>query len=282
MREEEYWRFIEEETAAELPYEKPQHQTGADSIRQTVSFTLTEEETSVLLQQVNRVYHTDTQDILLTAAALALRDWTGGGRLRIAMEGHGREHIMPELDISRTVGWFTSMYPVLIDLNTAGAELGTAVKTVKDTLGRIPDKGIGYGILKYMTPPEQKTIRFRQAPEISFNYLGQFNDTEDQHTFSLSGLASGHDITPTWQREQAVEMSAMAAQNKLHFSLSYPPSRFRKETMEQLLQTLQQYLRDIMAHCTGKEEAEKTVSDFSSKTLTSDDLDSIASFVEEL
>lgn len=98
---------------------------------------------------------------------------------------------MPELDISRTVGWFTSMYPVLIDLNTAGAELGTAVKTVKDTLGRIPDKGIGYGILKYMTPPEQKTIRFRQAPEISFNYLGQFNDTEDQHTFSLSGLAAG-------------------------------------------------------------------------------------------
>ncbi|WP_345759415.1 amino acid adenylation domain-containing protein [Bacillus sp. PBIB1] len=282
MREEEYWRFIEEETAAGLPYEKPQHQTGADSIRQTVSFTLTEEETSVLLQQVNRAYHTDTQDILLTAAALALRDWTGGGRLRIAMEGHGREHIMPELDISRTVGWFTSMYPVLIDLNTAGAELGTAVKTVKDTLGRIPDKGIGYGILKYMTPPEQKTIRFRQAPEISFNYLGQFNDTEDQHTFSLSGLASGHDITPTWQREQAVEMSAMAAQHKLHFSLSYPPSRFRKETMEQLLQTLQQYLRDIMAHCTGKEEAEKTVSDFSSKTLTSDDLYSIASFVEEL
>ncbi|QHM79166.1 Plipastatin synthase subunit C [Bacillus velezensis] len=282
MREEEYWRFIEEETAAEFPYEKPQHQTGAENIRQTVSFTLTEEETSVLLQQVNRAYHTDTQDILLTAAALALRDWTGGGRLRIAMEGHGREHIMPELDISRTVGWFTSMYPVLIDLNTAGAELGTAVKTVKDTLGRIPDKGIGYGILKYMTPPEQKTIRFRQAPEISFNYLGQFNDTEDQHTFSLSGLASGHDITPTWQREQAVEMSAMAAQNKLHFSLSYPPSRFRKETMEQLLQTLQQYLRDIMAHCTGKEEAEKTVSDFSSKTLTSDDLDSIASFVEEL
>lgn len=74
----------------------------------------------------------------------------------------------------------------------------------------------------------------------------------------------------------------MAAQHKLHFSLSYPPSRFRKETMEHLLQTLQQYLRDIMAHCTGKEEAEKTVSDFSSKTLTSDDLDSIASFVEEL
>ena len=130
MREEEYWRFIEEETAAELPYEKPQHQTGADSVRQTVSFTLTEEETSVLLQQVNRAYHTDTQDILLTAAALALR--TGQGRQTAHRDGRARrEHIMPELDISRTVGWFTSMYPVLIDLNTAGAELGTAVKRSK-------------------------------------------------------------------------------------------------------------------------------------------------------
>ncbi len=89
MREEEYWRFIEEETAAELPYEKPQHQTGADSIRQTVSFTLTEEETSVLLQQVNRAYHTDTQDILLTAAALALRDWTGAADCASRWKGTG-------------------------------------------------------------------------------------------------------------------------------------------------------------------------------------------------
>ncbi|MBT2575786.1 amino acid adenylation domain-containing protein, partial [Bacillus sp. ISL-51] len=282
MSEEEYWRSAEEERAALLPYEKPQRQAEADSIRQTVSFSLSKEDTAVLLQQVNRAYNTDTQDILLTAAALALRDWTGDGKLRIAMEGHGREHILPELDISRTVGWFTSMYPVLIDLKTAGSELGSAVKTVKDTLCRIPDKGIGYGILKYMTDLDRKTIQFGKAPEIGFNYLGQFNDTEQQDTFGLSSLASGKDITPTWQREQLVEMSAMAAKNQLHFNLSYPPSRFRKETMEQLLHTLNQYLHDIMKHCTGKQETEKTVSDFSSKTLTTEDLDSIASFVEEL
>ncbi|WP_307891648.1 non-ribosomal peptide synthetase [Bacillus swezeyi] len=280
IREESYWRTVEEEKAALLPCEKPQ--SAADNIRKTVSFTLSEEDTHVLIHKVNKAYSTDTQDILLTAASLALCDWTGERKLRIAMEGHGREHILPELDISRTVGWFTSMYPVLIDLHAAEGELGMAVKTVKDTLGKIPDKGIGYGILKYLTDSERKTIQFGKAPEIGFNYLGQFNDTEHQQMFSFSGLASGKDITPTWQREQTLEMSAMVTQNQLYFNLSYPPSRFQTTTMKQLLHTLKQYLHQIINHCAGKQETEKTVSDFSSKSLTAEDLDSIAGFVEEL
>ncbi|MED2964635.1 amino acid adenylation domain-containing protein, partial [Bacillus swezeyi] len=280
IREESYWRTVEEEKAALLPCEKPQ--SAADNIRKTVSFTLSEEDTQVLIHKVNKAYSTDTQDILLTAASLALCDWTGERKLRIAMEGHGREHILPELDISRTVGWFTSMYPVLIDLHAEEGELGMAVKTVKDTLGKIPNKGIGYGILKYLTGPEQKTIQFGKAPEIGFNYLGQFNDTEHQQMFSFSGLASGKDITLTWQREQTLEMSAMVTQNQLYFNLSYPPSRFQTTTMKQLLHTLKQYLHQIINHCAGKQETEKTVSDFSSKSLTAEDLDSIAGFVEEL
>lgn len=157
-----------------------------------------------------------------------------------------------------------------------------AVKTVKDMLNRIPDKGIGYGVLKYLTTPERKTIQFGKPPEIGFNYLGQFNDTERQQMFSLSGLASGKDITPTWQREQTLDMSAMVRQNQLYFHLSYPPSRFQTTTMKQLLHALKQYLHQIIKHCTGKQETEKTVSDFSSKSLTAEDLDNIASFVEEL
>ncbi|ATH91523.1 non-ribosomal peptide synthetase [Bacillus glycinifermentans] len=280
IREESYWRTVEEEKAAILPCEKPQ--SAADNIRKTVSFSLSEEDTYVLIHKVNNAYSTDTQDILLTAASLALCDWLGERKLRIAMEGHGREQILPELDISRTVGWFTSMYPVLIDLHAAEGELGMAVKTVKDMLNRIPDKGIGYGVLKYLTTPERKTIQFGKPPEIGFNYLGQFNDTERQQMFSLSGLASGKDITPTWQREQTLDMSAMVRQNQLYFHLSYPPSRFQTTTMKQLLHALKQYLHQIIKHCTGKQETEKTVSDFSSKSLTAEDLDNIASFVEEL
>ncbi|TWK28223.1 hypothetical protein CHCC20372_0858 [Bacillus paralicheniformis] len=280
IREQSYWRTVEKEKAALLSCEKPH--SAADNIRKTESFTLSEEDTHVLIHKVNNAYNTDTQDILLTAASLALCDWMGERKLRIAMEGHGRDHTLPELDISRTVGWFTTIYPVLIDLHAVEGELGLAVKTVKDTLGRIPDKGMGYGILKYLTSSENKTIQFSKAPEIGFNYLGQFNDTERQQKFSFSGLASGKDITPTWQREQTLEMSAMVRQNQLHFNLSYPPSRFHKTTMKQLLHMVKHNLHQIIKHCAHKQETEKTVSDFSSQSLTAEDLDNIASFVEEL
>ncbi|TAH83192.1 amino acid adenylation domain-containing protein [Bacillus subtilis] len=282
IREEAYWRTVEEQQAAELPYEIPHHLNIDSSKRDSLSFSLTEADTAVLLQNVNYAYGTDTQDILLTAASLAICEWTGGSMLRIAMEGHGREHILPELDISRTVGWFTSMYPALISFENHRDELGTALKTVKDTLGRIPNKGVGYGMLKYLTHPENKSITFSKTPEISFNYLGQFNDIERQDTFRPSSLGSGKDITHTWKREQIIEMSAMAADKKLHFNLSYPPSRFHRNTMEQLINRIEHFLLDIMKHCAGQQKAEKTLSDFSSQSLTAEDLDSISSLVEEL
>ncbi|MDI6686457.1 plipastatin non-ribosomal peptide synthetase PpsC [Bacillus subtilis] len=282
IREEAYWRSVEEQQAAELPYEIPHHVNIDSSKRDSLSFSLTEADTAVLLQNVNYAYGTDTQDILLTAASLAICEWTGGSKLRIAMEGHGREHILPELDISRTVGWFTSMYPALISFENHRDELGTAVKTVKDTLGRIPNKGVGYGMLKYLTHPENKSITFSKTPEISFNYLGQFNDIERQDTFRPSSLGSGKDITHTWKREQIIEMSAMAADKKLHFNLSYPPARFHRNTMEQLINRIEHFLLDIMKHCAGQQKAEKTLSDFSSQSLTAEDLDSISSLVEEL
>ncbi|MED4613161.1 plipastatin non-ribosomal peptide synthetase PpsC [Bacillus subtilis] len=282
IREEAYWRTVEEQQAAELPYEIPHHVNIDFSKRDSLSFSLTEADTAVLLQNVNHAYGTDTQDILLTAASLAICEWTGGSKLRIAMEGHGREHILPELDISRTVGWFTSMYPALISFENHRDELGTALKTVKDTLGRIPNKGVGYGMLKYLTHPENKSITFSKTPEISFNYLGQFNDIERQDTFRPSSLGSGKDITHTWKREQMIEMSAMAADKKLHFNLSYPPARFHRNTMEQLINRIEHFLLDIMKHCAGQQKAEKTLSDFSSQSLTAEDLDSISSLVEEL
>jgi fengycin family lipopeptide synthetase C len=200
----------------------------------------------------------------------------------MAMEGHGREHILPDLDISRTVGWFTSIYPVLIDFENQADELGTAVKTVKDTLGRIPNKGVGYGMLKYITPPEYKSMVFSKTPEIGFNYLGQFNDIGRQDRFRPSGLGSGKDITPTWKREQLIEMSAMAAENQLHFQLSYAPARFHRGTMERLINLIECYLQNIMKHCAEKQNTEKTLSDFSSQSLTAEDLDSISSLVEDL
>ncbi|MBJ8193239.1 hypothetical protein JDS79_41625, partial [Bacillus cereus] len=87
----------------------------------------------------------------------------------VNLEGHGREMIVPDLDITRTVGWFTTQYPVLLNLQ-GRQEVSARIKRIKENLREVPHKGIGYGLLKYMAP--EKSVGFGVEPEISFNYLG--------------------------------------------------------------------------------------------------------------
>ena len=146
--------------------------------RNTVSFTLTESETDALLKDVHSAYNTDTQDMLLASAVLAVQKWSPRHALKIALEGHGRQSEQAGADISRTVGWFTSIYPVLVRSGVYEPleeyEIRT-LKTVKDTLRRIPDKGNGYGVLKYLTPPKLAGMTFgkhrRSALIISDNSM---------------------------------------------------------------------------------------------------------------
>ncbi len=170
---------------------------------------------------MHSAYNTDTQDVLLASAVLAVQKWSPRHALKIALEGHGRQSEQAGADISRTVGWFTSIYPVLVRSGVYEPleeyEIRT-LKTVKDTLRRIPDKGNGYGVLKYLTPPKLAGMTFGKAPEISFNYLGQFDapgrnpaETEQPDAFQFSPLGGGDDVTDTWKREQSLEISAIAA-----------------------------------------------------------------------
>ena len=113
----------------------------------TLGITLNKEETSLLLQKVPHAYRTEINDILLSALVLAIGDWTQDYRLSLSLEGHGREEDIVDLDLSRTVGWFTSLFPLYLEVDP---DLPSAIKSVKETLRHIPHKGIGYGILKYM------------------------------------------------------------------------------------------------------------------------------------
>ena len=111
---------------------------GKDS--ETITIHWTAAETEQLLKQTHHAYHTEINDILLTALGMAIHEWTGMGEIRENLEGHGREDILPELDITRTVGWFTSMYPVMITMES-GADLSRKIKTVKEGLRNIPNQG---------------------------------------------------------------------------------------------------------------------------------------------
>ncbi|MED4804369.1 non-ribosomal peptide synthetase [Bacillus atrophaeus] len=288
LRQKEYWRETEEYQIEALPSKETTDQTSAKEKRETVSFTLKEEDTEALLTRVNKAYNTDTQDLLLASAVLALQDWAERPAVKVLLESHGREDVLDGLDISRTVGWFTAIYPVLLKLDSetpaekSEDSISRMLKTTKDTLRRVPDKGFGYGILKYVTPPEKADIKFSHAPDISFNYLGQFgigNDTKQQEpepdTFTFSPVGNGEDISPSWNREQSLDISALVAEGKLTFNMTYETARFHKETIEKLCANCHRYLLQLIKHCLNKTEAEKTVSDFDDRELTEDALKDI-------
>ena len=286
LQQAEYWREIEHYETESLPYEQADLYQASAKKRNTVSFTLTESETDALLRDVHSAYNTDTQDILLASAVLAVQKWSPRHALKIALEGHGRQTEQGGADISRTVGWFTSIYPVLF---RSGAyepleeyEIRT-LKTVKDTLRRIPEKGNGYGVLKYLTPPKLAGMTFGKAPEISFNYLGQFDapggnpaETEQPDAFLFSPLGGGDDMTDTWKREQSLEISAIAAQGRITVNMSYDTGRFRQDTIERLSESCRYFLLKLSEHCLGKTDTEKTVTDFDDRELTEEALQDIA------
>ncbi|SEB73448.1 non-ribosomal peptide synthase domain TIGR01720/amino acid adenylation domain-containing protein, partial [Rhizobiales bacterium GAS188] len=154
---------------------------------QQVTLTLPAAATAPLLGHVPSRFHGRINDVLLTAFGLAVADWRrrhGRGEsmaVLLDLEGHGREETIGEVDLSRTVGWFTSLFPVCldpgaIDLDEAlagGADLGRAIKTVKEQLRALPDNGLGYGLLRYLNPETAAALEGFAGPQIGFNYLGR-------------------------------------------------------------------------------------------------------------
>ncbi|WFR73335.1 condensation domain-containing protein [Prescottella defluvii] len=165
----------------------PSVDVGATTDR--VEVELSAEVTRGLTTTVPRVFHGSVEDGLLSALALAVVRWRRErgidiDAMSIAIEGHGREdQVLPGADLSRTVGWFTSLYPVRFDLSgidvggamSGDAPAGAVVKAVKETMRSIPDHGIGFGLLRYLDDDTGPALSARAVPEISFNYLGRFD-----------------------------------------------------------------------------------------------------------
>ena len=145
--------------------------------------SLSEEETASLLRDVPRAHGAAINDILLTALARALAAHYATDRVAIELEGHGREDIFPDLDLSQSVGWFTSMYPVLLKLDPDD-DIDRSVRSIRRQLARVPKGGIGYGALRYMSADRGTACSLENLPHpaISFNYLGQFNQARDEGT----------------------------------------------------------------------------------------------------
>ncbi|WP_433747548.1 amino acid adenylation domain-containing protein [Paenibacillus amylolyticus] len=272
-KERAYWQAVDQMEVPAVPKDmEADVTTQHDS--ESLFVRLTPEETELLLKRVHRAYNTEMNDILVTALGIALRKWMGHERVRINLEGHGRESIGTDIDITRTVGWFTTKFPVVLEPET-DRDLAYQIKQVKENLRRIPNKGLGYGICRYLSKPEDGLV-WGVEPEINFNYLGQFDNDVNQDEIGISSYSSGSPASDRQARSFVLDINGMVLAGALSLDLSYSRKQYRKETMEALAQRLEQSLRDLIIHCAGKENTELTPSDVQFKGLTIAELEQIA------
>jgi amino acid adenylation domain-containing protein/non-ribosomal peptide synthase protein (TIGR01720 family) len=271
-----YWRAQGPEGTAPLPVDGTGPGTVATA--RTVSVGLDAEATHALLHDVPAAYRTQINDVLLAALAQALGGWTGSPRVRIALEGHGREEdVAAGVDLTRTVGWFTSIYPVVLD--TAGADgPGDVLKRVKEQLRAVPRLGIGYGVLRYLSPDAEvrRALAEQDAPQVSFNYLGQFDGgTGTSERLRFASGARGADVAADTRRRFLLDVGGGVAGGALQMAWTYDEGTHARETIERVAEAFLAALRALIAHCTSADAGGVTPSDFPLAALSQAELDGV-------
>ncbi|MGE0446219.1 MAG: amino acid adenylation domain-containing protein [Vicinamibacterales bacterium] len=221
------------------------------------------------LKRACDAYQTNVGELLLTAASRALGRSTGRETMLIALEGHGRDSL-DAVDVSRTAGWFTALYPVAIDLRDRPVH--DRIREVKETLRRVPSSGAGYGVLRYLT--SGAGVRALSArPAASFNYLGELDGGTDR-LFSPSNERTGPAASPQGPRPFALEIGAMIAAGALTVAFTFDVA-VERAAMRRLRDAADEELRAVVAHCLGRRAPELTPADLTHKGLTLQDLDGL-------
>ncbi|MCX5206935.1 amino acid adenylation domain-containing protein [Streptomyces sp. NBC_00237] len=240
----------------------------------TVSVALDERTTDALLRSVPPVYRTRINDVLLSALGRVVSDWTGSATVPLTMESHGREELFDDVDLSRTVGWFTSVHPVALDV-PAGDDWGTVLKSVKEQLRAVPSGGIGHGLLRHAA--DTSLLPTGREPEISFNYLGR-QDAPSQDSGLLRGSlpVRGAERAPGQERGHLLEINGEVRDGRLEFHWEYATGVHRAETVERLAHGFVAALEAIVAHCARPQAGGFTPSDFPLARLDQDTVDRLA------
>jgi amino acid adenylation domain-containing protein/non-ribosomal peptide synthase protein (TIGR01720 family) len=279
-QEAAYWERERRGAEGQLPVDFAEGVNLKASAR-TVTVALGEEETRQLLQEVPKAYTTQINDILLAALVMAAGQWTGRRSLLIDLEGHGREEVFEDVDVSRTVGWFTALYPVRLELETDNWE---TLKRVKEHLRAIPQRGLGYGLLKYLHDDPKMRARLQQGSEaeVSFNYLGQFDQSiSGASLFRLASESSGEVYSPHATRSYLLEINGMVVRGQLQLEWSYSEQLHQRETIKRLAEAFMAALRSLMQHCLTQKTASFTPSDFAEFKWSQAHLDEITASIDK-
>jgi len=259
-----YWTEIAQKPAATVFKDFPTGENLENSM-ENISVSLDQIQTSDLLQEAPKAYKTQISDLLATALIKGFSRWTGRRNLLLHMEGHGREHISDGIDISRTIGWFTNIYPVYLDLGKA-VNLGDQIKSVKEQINQIPDKGFGFGLLRYLSDDLNTREQLKKLDSISilFNYLGQFDQVIDENSPLLPSADDdkGFERSPNAHRMSLIDISGSISGGKLSMVFSFSRNQFRTENIQRFATGYLDELIGLIKHCKNPSSAGATASDF--------------------
>ncbi|MFJ3663402.1 amino acid adenylation domain-containing protein [Streptomyces sp. NPDC090119] len=268
-----YWSGVEQATAdaATLPVDLEGRNTVGSA--RTLTRRLSADRTDALLRKVPEAYRTQVNDVLLSALARVLRDWAGG-TVPVELEGHGREDLFDDVDLSRTVGWFTTVFPVALEL-PRGDDWGATLKAVKEQLRAVPSRGLGYGALRYLG--EAGALGQGRQCHVGFNYHGRFDaDTGDAGLFRGWCENPVPDRSPEQARQCLLDITGMVRDGRLEFSWEYSGDVHREETVAQLAEAFLTALEQIVEYCALPGTGGCTPSDFPLAGLDQAAVDRIA------
>ncbi|MFJ5254176.1 non-ribosomal peptide synthase/polyketide synthase [Pseudomonas sp. NPDC088414] len=268
-----WWQACLSDVSTDLPCKRVDASQD-NRLAQTVQTRLGAELTRQLLQEAPAAYRTQVNDLLLTALARVIGRWSGQASTLIQLEGHGREELFDGVDLTRTVGWFTSLFPVRL---TPADSLGESIKQIKEQLRSIPNKGIGFGALRYLGDAQaQQSLQALPSPRITFNYLGQFDGSfagDEAALFVPSPDNAGLDQSPEAPLGNWLTLNGQVYGGELRVGWTFSRERFDSAVIEALAAVYAAELAALIGHCLTPGVEGLTPSDFPLAGLTQAQLD---------
>jgi non-ribosomal peptide synthase protein (TIGR01720 family) len=271
----DHWSRVAELRADALPRDRSSGPNDVAS-SELVTVELAPERTELLLREVPGAYRTQITEVLLTALLQTFAPWTGRRSLLLDLERHGREDLFEDVDLSRTVGWFTALFPAELEL-PAGDAPSDALVAIKRQVRAVPQGGVGYGLLRCLRGDEELSARLAQLrPEVSFNYLGQFDAGPAGITpWKLATESFGPLQDPAGLRPHVLEINAAVHDGRLQIIWRYSRSLHESATVSQLADRFVASLDALIEHCTTSGAGAATPEDFPAARLGSADLEKL-------
>ena len=279
----EYWTTFPAGTRFALPTDHPESSTPDESTAEVYRSSLNKAQTEQLLTKTSDAYNTRVDEIIITAIGQALLHWTDSSHLRVDLERHGREPVVPGVDLSNTIGWFTSFFPVTLGL-TERDDPSHSIKEIKEQLRSIPNNGIDYGLLKCCSSDETlvRAIEDTQPAEILINYLGVSSASDSNLAWKQldTTIENNWDRAPSNLRSHLLEINAGVWDGCLTILWTFSRAVHHRSTIESLATDFLSKIVLLIEHCQDAEAGGMTPTDFPESGLDQDELDELLDEIE--